>query len=68
MSNILDVNHIYKDFYSLDEERQILKDINFSVKEGEILVLLGPSGCGKSTILNIIAGLLEHTEGSIDTH
>ena len=55
MSNILDVNHIYKDFYSLDEERQILKDINFSVKEGEILVLLGPSGCGKSTILNIIA-------------
>lgn len=61
MSNILDVNHIYKDFYSLDEERQILKDINFSVKEGEILVLLGPSGCGKSTILNIIAGLLEPT-------
>ncbi len=68
MSNILDVNHIYKDFYSLDEERQILKDINFSVKEGEILVLLGPSGCGKSTILNIIAGLLEPTAGSIDTH
>ena len=67
MSNILDVNHIYKDFYSLDEERQILKDINFSVKEGEILVLLGPSGCGKSTILNIIAGLLEPTAGSIDT-
>ena len=68
MSNILDVNHIYKDFYSLDEERQILKDINFSVKEGEILVLLGPSGCGKSTILNIIAGLLEPTAGAIDTH
>lgn len=68
MSNILDMNHIYKDFYSLDEERQILKDINFSVKEGEILVLLGPSGCGKSTILNIIAGLLEPTSGSINTH
>ncbi len=54
MSNILDVNHIYKDFYSLDEERQILKDINFSVKEGEILVLLGPSGCGKSTFLRCL--------------
>ena len=68
MSTILDMNHVYKDFYSLDEERQILKNINFSVEEGEILVLLGPSGCGKSTILNIISGLLEPTQGSVDTH
>lgn len=68
MSIVLDMNHVYKDFYSLEEERQILRDINFSVKEGEILVLLGPSGCGKSTILNIIAGLLEPTEGTVDTH
>lgn len=68
MSTILDMHHVYKDFYSLDEERQILKDINFSVEEGEILVLLGPSGCGKSTILNIISGLLEPTQGSVDTH
>lgn len=62
------MNHIYKDFYTLEEERQILRDINFSVQEGEILVLLGPSGCGKSTILNIISGLLEPTQGSVDTH
>ena len=68
MSIVLDMNHVYKDFYSLEEERQILRDINFSVKEGEILVLLGPSGCGKSTILNIIAGLLEPTEGTVDTY
>jgi len=68
MSTILNMNHIYKDFYSLEEERQILRDINFSVQEGEILVLLGPSGCGKSTILNIISGLLEPTKGSVDTY
>ena len=68
MSTILDMNHVYKDFYTLEEERQILRDINFSVQEGEILVLLGPSGCGKSTILNIISGLLEPTQGSVDTH
>ena len=68
MSTILDMNHVYKDFYSLDEERQILKDINFSVEEGEILVLLGPSGCGKSTILNMISGLLEPTSGEINTY
>ena len=68
MSIVLDMNHVYKDFYSSEEERQILRDINFSVEEGEILVLLGPSGCGKSTILNIIAGLLEPTEGTVDTY
>ena len=68
MSIVLDMNHVYKDFYSLEEERQILRDINFSVEEGEILVLLGPSGCGKSTILNIIAGLLEPTGGTVDTY
>lgn len=68
MSIVLEMNHVYKDFYSLEEERQILRDINFSVEEGEILVLLGPSGCGKSTILNIIAGLLEPTEGTVDTY
>ena len=68
MSIVLEMNHVYKDFYSSEEERQILRDINFSVEEGEILVLLGPSGCGKSTILNIIAGLLEPTEGTVDTY
>lgn len=68
MSKILDVDHIYKDFYSLEEERPILKDINFSVEEGEILVLLGPSGCGKSTILNLIAGLIDSTDGEVNTY
>lgn len=68
MSKILDVNHVYKDFYSLEEERQILRDITFSVEQGEILVLLGPSGCGKSTILNLIAGLIEPTEGQVNTY
>ena len=68
MSKILDVSHVYKDFYSVEEERNIINDITFSVEEGEILVLLGPSGCGKSTILNMISGLLEPTSGEINTY
>jgi sulfate/thiosulfate transport system ATP-binding protein len=36
---------------------QALKDINLTVKKGELLALLGPSGCGKTTLLRIIAGL-----------
>ncbi len=39
--------------------------VTFSVKKGDLVVLLGPSGCGKSTILRLIAGLDEPASGSI---
>ena len=44
---------------------QVLKDISFSVQEGEFISLLGPSGCGKSTLLNILAGILAGYDGEI---
>jgi multiple sugar transport system ATP-binding protein len=43
----------------------VLRDINFTVEDGEFLVLVGPSGCGKSTLLRLIAGLEELTAGNI---
>ncbi len=43
----------------------VLRDINFTVKDGEFLVLVGPSGCGKSTLLRLLAGLEELTGGDI---
>lgn len=42
-------------------DTEVVKDLNFTVREGERLILLGPSGCGKSTILRMIAGLEEIT-------
>lgn len=42
-----------------------LKNISFSVKEGEFVCFLGPSGCGKTTLLRAIAGLDIQTTGSI---
>ncbi|MEM7195952.1 MAG: ABC transporter ATP-binding protein [Pseudomonadota bacterium] len=42
-----------------------LKDVTFTLKKGELLSVLGPSGCGKTTLLNIIAGFLRPTGGSI---
>lgn len=44
---------------------QTLKDVSFSVAQGELNVLLGPSGCGKSTLLYLIAGLDEPSSGEL---
>lgn len=44
---------------------QILDDINFDVKKGEIVCILGASGCGKSTLLRAISGLDSEHEGSV---
>lgn len=53
-----------KKLYSGYEGKDILKDINFTVKNGENLCIVGPNGCGKSTLLKSIANILEY-KGSI---
>src|SRR3984957_8385753 len=45
------------------EQHPALKDVSFSVAEGEFVCLIGASGCGKTTVLKIIAGLEEPTGG-----
>lgn len=49
-----------------EKDLDALKDINLEVKESEFVVMVGPSGCGKSTLINIIGGLEEATEGSVE--
>ena len=51
--------------YPGKETTHILKDIAFSIDDGEFVVLVGPSGCGKSTLLRMIAGLEEISAGEI---
>lgn len=47
------------------QERVVLRDISFSLKEGEIIVLMGVSGAGKTTLLNVITGMLPATAGIV---
>ncbi|GAA4907828.1 iron(III) transport system ATP-binding protein [Nonomuraea thailandensis] len=55
------VTHLSKQF----GDNAVLRDISFTIADGEFFTLLGPSGCGKSTTLACIAGLERPTRGSI---
>lgn len=47
------------------ETDYVLKDVNLEIQEGEFHIFLGASGCGKTTLLNIVAGFLNKTGGSV---
>ena len=65
-NTILNIQNLSKSFFTLDGEIEVLKDLNFSIKEGEKIAIVGPSGCGKSTILNLISGLIRPSKGIIE--
>ena len=51
--------------FSYDAKKQILKDINITVKEGEMLSIVGKNGAGKTTLSNLICGFYHPVEGRI---
>ena len=57
----LTLTSIHKSFGNTE----VLKDISFSVKEGEFVSILGPSGSGKSTLFSIVGGLLQPNKGEV---
>ena len=52
--SIIEIKHVNKGYMLGEEKVPVLKDINFTVEEGEFVAILGPSGSGKTTLMNII--------------
>ncbi|WP_242902429.1 ABC transporter ATP-binding protein [Actinomadura terrae] len=58
------LNKVYTDAYT-GEEVTAIDDVSFAVRKGEFVSVLGPSGCGKTTVLNIVAGFVRQSGGTV---
>ena len=61
----LNIDYVTMDFPTPDGAFRALDKIDLVIEKGEFISLIGHSGCGKSTVLNIVAGLLQATEGGV---
>lgn len=62
---ILTVANLKKTFHAGKDEFQAVKDVSFSIQQGECLGLIGESGSGKSTVAKLISGLIKPSQGEI---
>lgn len=65
MNTILEVKDLCKTYIVNKRQNNVLKNVNFSVVEGEMVAIMGPSGSGKSTLLYAVSGMDSITAGEI---
>lgn len=61
MPNIVEIKNLSKNY----NKKEVLKNINFNIAEGQIVGLFGPNGSGKTTLIKIMAGLLKEYSGDV---
>jgi putative ABC transport system ATP-binding protein len=61
----IDVRDLNMVFYNGEHVYPVLKDIDLTIRAGDVQLLMGPSGSGKTTLLSIIAGILTPTSGKV---
>ncbi len=66
MDHILEVKDLCKTYVVNKRQNNVLKNVNFSVGEGEMVAVMGPSGSGKSTLLYAVSGMDNVTAGEVD--
>jgi NitT/TauT family transport system ATP-binding protein len=62
---VIEIKGVSKTYRTRDGEVPSLRPIDFTIADGEFVVVVGPSGCGKTTLLKMIAGLLPPSSGEI---
>ena len=65
MSGKLEVAHLSKSYYKGDVAIEAVRDLNFTLADGEFISIVGASGCGKTTLLRMLEGLIPPSSGSI---
>lgn len=63
MEKYVQLEQVNMRFVTKNGSFEALRDIDLTVQQGEFVTIIGHSGCGKSTVLNLIAGLLQPTDG-----
>src|ERR1043165_2430225 len=67
MKNIaVKTSTVCKGFGAGETRTEVLKEVDFTARMGELLMLVGPSGCGKTTLLSVIAGTLGADRGEVE--
>jgi energy-coupling factor transport system ATP-binding protein len=61
----IDIINVSKLNFGYEKNKKVLKDINLSIKKGEIMAVVGENGAGKSTLFKIIAGMLDEYKGRV---
>jgi ABC-type bacteriocin/lantibiotic exporter with double-glycine peptidase domain len=68
-NNKISFNHIIEvknlSFSYSNEEKKVLKNLNFNIKKGDCIGIVGKNGSGKSTLLNLLSGLIQPSSGEI---
>ena len=65
MSTVIEFKNVDKVYKSGEQFLKAMDNVNFTIEEGEFVVILGPSGAGKSTLLNLLGGLDSVSSGEI---
>ena len=64
--NILEVKDLCKTYIANKRQNNVLKNVNFTIGEGEMVAVMGPSGSGKSTLLYAVSGMDSLTAGEVN--
>lgn len=65
MNTILEINNLCKTYVINKRQNNVLKNVNFTVADGEMIAVMGPSGSGKSTLLYAVSGMDKVTAGKV---